>query len=123
MTATLELWCSLCSEPFDDKERVPILLDCAHSYCKLCLRTSHSRLKTCPTCRAQVTRSTSQQRPNYALIQALEAGVDAAGSTSGLSPYFSSHAVSYREILGSLDSKVLHSVLRKLAEAGHDVSR
>ena len=123
MANAIELWCSICAEPFNDRDRVPILLQCAHTFCKLCLQTSHSGLKACPTCRAQVSGPITSMKPNFALIQALESAADASGSPSGLSPYFATNAVAWRDVLASMDLKVLHSVLRKLTEAGHDVSR
>lgn len=149
------LWCTLCYEPYDEGNRIPVLLDqCGHSFCRggprveypddmqhiyfsflcspasspgtVCLQTSHAQCKTCPRCKQTLNRSTSALRPNYALIQALEALNASDDGTDGhkLSPFFSTSEVSWADILASgMSGSVLSSILEKLEVAGFNTKR
>ena len=65
------LSCALCFERYNDKERLPICLDCGHTFCKGCL--IRGNIVACPTCRATMTKPVSQRlRPNYVVLDALQ---------------------------------------------------
>ena len=64
------LSCALCFERYNDKERLPICLDCGHTFCKGCL--IRGNIVACPTCRATMTKPVSQLRPNYGVLDALQ---------------------------------------------------
>ena len=77
------LSCALCFERYNDRERVPISLDCGHTFCKACL--IRGKIVACPTCRATVTKPVSQLRPNYGVLDALVAsGADIVEQLDGL---------------------------------------
>lgn len=48
----MEVTCPICYDPYNDKEKIPRILSCGHTFCQNCLmdlRTSN--ILTCPTCR------------------------------------------------------------------------
>ncbi len=65
------LSCSLCFERYNEKDRVPTSLECGHTLCKACLIAGN--LRTCPSCRTPISKPIAQLRPNYGLLQALDA--------------------------------------------------
>ena len=62
------LSCALCFERYNDKERLPIGLDCGHTFCNGCL--IRGNIVACPTCRTTMTKPVSQLRPNYGVLDA-----------------------------------------------------
>lgn len=48
------LECNICTELFDEDERIPMLLPCHHSFCSECLKRLKRRKDQikCPTCNA-----------------------------------------------------------------------
>ena len=61
------LSCDICYHTYDQTTRLPLQLDCGHTYCKACLLQARS--SDCPTCRTRLGRNVSALRPNYALLQ------------------------------------------------------
>lgn len=61
------LSCDICYHTYDQTVRLPLQLDCGHTYCKSCLLQARSG--DCPTCRTRLSRNVSLLRPNYALLQ------------------------------------------------------
>lgn len=46
------LECPVCNEPYDEEDRIPLLLPCQHTFCTVCLHKIHKHDKiNCPTCR------------------------------------------------------------------------
>lgn len=81
--------CSVCQTRYNEEERVPLLLQCGHGFCRECLSrmfsASPDATLTCPRCRHVSTVGNSVQalRKNYAvlaLIHSAAAGAAAGGS-------------------------------------------
>lgn len=116
------LLCPICYESFDDKDRIPVLLDqCGHSFCRSCLKAGGSSINRCPQCRQSITKSISNLKTNHALVEALD--VEKIASEWKGEPWFEEQDVSYATILASMQSDVLDSVLKKLKVAGFDVNK
>ena len=48
----MDINCPICYETYNDKDKIPRILLCGHTFCQVCLmdlRTSN--ILTCPTCR------------------------------------------------------------------------
>lgn len=71
--------CSVCQTRYNEEERVPLLLQCGHGFCRECLYTMFSAsLDTtlpCPKCRHVSTVGNSVQalRKNYAVLALIHA--------------------------------------------------
>ncbi|XP_058005169.1 E3 ubiquitin-protein ligase KEG isoform X2 [Hevea brasiliensis] len=76
--------CSVCQTGYNEEERVPLLLQCGHGFCKDCLsRMFSSSLDTtlaCPRCRyvSLVGNSVNALRKNYAVLALLHSPSAAA---------------------------------------------
>ncbi|XP_031285441.1 E3 ubiquitin-protein ligase KEG isoform X2 [Pistacia vera] len=66
--------CSVCQTRYNEKERVPLLLQCGHGFCKECLSrmfsASTDTTLSCPRCRhvSVVGNSVSALRKNFAVL-------------------------------------------------------
>lgn len=66
--------CSVCQSRYDEVERVPLLLQCGHGFCKECLSRMYSASQdtslSCPRCRhmSVVGNSVSGLSKNYAML-------------------------------------------------------
>lgn len=66
--------CSVCQTKYNEKERVPLLLQCGHGFCKECLSrmfsASSDTTLSCPRCRhvSVVGNSVTALRKNYAVL-------------------------------------------------------
>lgn len=60
------LSCTVCTLPFDSKDKKPMTLSCGHSFCAKCIQSFSS----CPTCRASFNKG--NEKPNYTLIALVE---------------------------------------------------
>lgn len=72
--AASPLKCPICYEPYNVKDRQPLALPCMHTFCKACLSAGWP--SRCPACREQLPtaiKGVGDLRPNYALMEALEA--------------------------------------------------
>ncbi|CAD5331582.1 unnamed protein product [Arabidopsis thaliana] len=71
--------CSVCHTRYNEDERVPLLLQCGHGFCKDCLSkmfsTSSDTTLTCPRCRhvSVVGNSVQGLRKNYAMLALIHA--------------------------------------------------
>ena len=48
----MDITCPICYGTYNDKDKIPRILHCGHTFCQICLmdlRTSN--ILTCPTCR------------------------------------------------------------------------
>ena len=65
--------CPSCMELFDDKEHLPLNLDCGHSYCHLCMSKMMEEYnqKRCPECRDPITKPLKDLTPNLTVLQIL----------------------------------------------------
>ena len=62
--------CEICFESYNLNERLPItVMQCGHTYCLLCLSDLQKFDHRCPKDREPITN----QKPNYALIDVLNA--------------------------------------------------
>ena len=88
------LSCSICFDPFDGAECIPLSLECGHTLCKRCIVSGG--LLACSTCRHPISRPASQLRPNYGLIQAIEpAGQIIAGMVEQAAALLSKRAPAF----------------------------
>ena len=76
------LSCALCFERYNDKEQLPIGMDCGHTFCKGCL--IRGNIVACPTCRTTMTKPVSQLRPNYGVLDALHMHHDRDASSADI---------------------------------------
>ncbi|KAK1570931.1 hypothetical protein Q3G72_009243 [Acer saccharum] len=82
--------CSVCESRYNERERVPLLLQCGHCFCKDCLSrlfsSSQDTSLLCPRCRNKsvVGNSVNALRKNYALLALIisDAAATAAAANS-----------------------------------------
>ena len=68
----MEVTCPICYDPYNDKEKIPRILSCGHTFCQNCLldlRTSN--ILTCPTCRTYFSPDVKQLIKNFTILDAL----------------------------------------------------
>lgn len=81
--------CSVCQTRYNEEERVPLLLQCGHGFCKECLSRMFSASSdaslTCPRCRHVSTVGNSVQalRKNYAVLSLIHSAAEAAAAGGG----------------------------------------
>ncbi|XP_010547364.1 PREDICTED: E3 ubiquitin-protein ligase KEG isoform X2 [Tarenaya hassleriana] len=79
--------CSVCHTRYNEEERVPLLLQCGHGFCKECLSkmfsASPDTTLTCPRCRhvSVVGNSVQGLRKNYAMLALIHAAASAANNS------------------------------------------
>ncbi|XWS08275.1 hypothetical protein CRYUN_Cryun41cG0065800 [Craigia yunnanensis] len=80
--------CSVCQTRYNDEERVPLLLQCGHGFCKECLSRMFSASSDtslpCPRCRhvSLVGNSVQALKKNYGILALLNSNPNSAGSNS-----------------------------------------
>ncbi|KAK7322624.1 hypothetical protein VNO77_26013 [Canavalia gladiata] len=86
--------CSVCQTRYNDEERVPLLLQCGHGFCRDCLSrmfsASPDATLVCPRCRHVSTVGNSVQalRKNYAVLALIHsATASIAGAGGGASNF------------------------------------
>lgn len=78
--------CSVCQTRYNEDERVPLLLQCGHGFCKECLSrmfsASSDTTLPCPRCRhvSVVGNSVQALRKNYAVLALIHSNSSAGGS-------------------------------------------
>uniref|UniRef100_A0A2P2KEI2 E3 ubiquitin-protein ligase KEG n=1 Tax=Rhizophora mucronata TaxID=61149 RepID=A0A2P2KEI2_RHIMU len=78
--------CSVCQTRYNEEERVPLLLECGHGFCKECLSrmfaASTDTTLPCPRCRhvSAVGNSVTALRKNYAVLALLHSPSSAAAA-------------------------------------------
>ena len=65
------LTCSICYQPYTEVERIPLVLQCGHSICKVCLGHIDRLGKKCPSCNKLYTGSAITLPRNYSLLNIL----------------------------------------------------
>ncbi|XP_019427356.1 PREDICTED: E3 ubiquitin-protein ligase KEG-like [Lupinus angustifolius] len=76
--------CSVCQTRYNEEERVPLLLQCGHVFCRECLSrmfsASSDATLTCPRCRHVSTIGNSVQalRKNFAVLALIHSAANAA---------------------------------------------
>ncbi|KAK4285339.1 hypothetical protein QN277_002047 [Acacia crassicarpa] len=79
--------CSVCQTRYNEEERVPLLLQCGHGFCRECLSRMFSAsldtTLTCPKCRhvSNVGNSVQSLRKNYAVLALIHSASNATRST------------------------------------------
>lgn len=79
-------YCSVCRTRYNEEERVPLLLQCGHGFCKECLSRMFSASPdtklACPRCRhvSVVGNSVQGLRKNYAILALIQSNSNAGGS-------------------------------------------
>lgn len=68
------LECIICKEPYNQNNRVPIILTCGHTFCKVCVHkmAQHTQYIRCPIDRKFEARDLSSLNINYAIVQIQE---------------------------------------------------
>ncbi|XP_038995389.1 E3 ubiquitin-protein ligase KEG-like [Hibiscus syriacus] len=80
--------CSVCQTRYNEEERVPLLLQCGHGFCKECLSrmfsTSSDTSLPCPRCRhvSIVGNSVLALKKNYGILSLLNSYPSSGGSNS-----------------------------------------
>ncbi|XP_015894742.1 E3 ubiquitin-protein ligase KEG isoform X1 [Ziziphus jujuba] len=78
--------CSVCQTRYNEEERVPLLLQCGHGFCRECLSrmfsASSDTTLACPRCRhvSVVGNSVQALRKNYAVLALIHSNSNARGS-------------------------------------------
>lgn len=78
--------CSVCQTRYNEEERVPLLLQCGHGFCRDCLSrmfaASSDASLTCPRCRHVSTVGNSVQalRKNYAVLSLIHSAADVSAA-------------------------------------------
>ncbi|XP_054814034.1 E3 ubiquitin-protein ligase KEG-like [Prosopis cineraria] len=78
--------CSVCQTRYNEEERVPLLLQCGHGFCRECLSrmfsASPDTTLACPRCRhvSVVGNSVQALRKNYAVLALIHSASNASGS-------------------------------------------
>jgi hypothetical protein len=83
------LTCKICFEPYNQSNRRPTtLMMCSHTYCLECVSGLQTNLSVmlCPICRDIVI----DRKPNYAILELLDASSSSSSSSSSLSSLASS---------------------------------
>ncbi|XWS65471.1 hypothetical protein CRYUN_Cryun05aG0115600 [Craigia yunnanensis] len=80
--------CLVCQTRYNEEERVPLLLQCGHGFCKQCLSrlfsASPDTSLPCPRCRhvSLVGNSVQALKKNYGILALLNSNPNSAGSNS-----------------------------------------
>lgn len=78
--------CSVCQTRYNEDERVPLLLQCGHGFCKECLSrmfsASQDTTLSCPRCRhvSVVGNSVQALRKNYAVLALIHSSVNTSSA-------------------------------------------
>jgi uncharacterized protein YbaR (Trm112 family) len=65
----MEINCPICYDTFNDKDKIPRILPCGHTFCQVCLldlRTSN--ILTCPTCRKFFSPEVKSLIKNFTIL-------------------------------------------------------
>jgi tripartite motif-containing protein 23 len=68
----MEVTCPICYDHYNDKEKIPRILSCGHTFCQNCLmdlRTTN--ILTCPTCRTYFSPEVKQLIKNFTILDYL----------------------------------------------------
>jgi len=68
----MEVTCPICYDHYNDKDKIPRILSCGHTFCQHCLmdlRTSN--ILTCPTCRTYFSPDVKQLIKNFTILDYL----------------------------------------------------
>ena len=68
----MEVTCPICYDHYNDKDKIPRILSCGHTFCQNCLmdlRTSN--ILTCPTCRTYFSPDVKQLIKNFTILDCL----------------------------------------------------
>lgn len=78
--------CSVCQTRYNEEDRVPLLLQCGHGFCKECLSrmfsASQDTTLSCPRCRhvSVVGNSVQALRKNYAVLALIHSSVNTSSA-------------------------------------------
>jgi hypothetical protein len=67
----IELCCPICLEDFDTGKRIPFVLACGHTYCKLCLKHMSTKELKCPNDRKPEERPLHLLPKNFIILDFL----------------------------------------------------
>ena len=65
----MDINCPICYDTYNDKDKIPRILHCGHTFCQICLmdlRTSN--ILTCPTCRKVFSPEVKQLIKNFTIL-------------------------------------------------------
>ncbi|KAB7493916.1 E3 ubiquitin-protein ligase KEG [Armadillidium nasatum] len=63
------LFCGICFDEYESKEKIPMSMKCGHTYCKLCIDELLSTNPECPSCRESISKSSIVK--NYGLLDVI----------------------------------------------------
>ncbi|KAF5201412.1 E3 ubiquitin-protein ligase keg-like [Thalictrum thalictroides] len=81
--------CSVCQNRYNEEERVPLLLQCGHGFCKDCLSKMFSASSdtslSCPRCRhvSLIGNSVTALRKNYAVLSLIHSNASSSTTAAG----------------------------------------
>ena len=66
--------CKVCFSPYNDTDKVPLILPCGHTYCEGCIKSLYkNRRIECPNrCKTFQFNSLSAIKKNFEIVQAIE---------------------------------------------------
>lgn len=68
----MELACAICHDRFNERERVPRVLTCGHTFCQRCLvDLKKCNILLCPTCRQYFTPDIKSLTKNFVILDNL----------------------------------------------------
>ena len=68
----MEVTCPICYEHYNDKDKIPRILTCGHTFCQHCLMDLRpSNILTCPTCRSYFSPDVKQLIKNFTILDYL----------------------------------------------------
>lgn len=68
--------CAVCLGPFNVCDRLPLVLQCGHTYCSSCVSKLHDPIR-CPLCGKVDSRAAAQLPRNYGLVDAAKLDISA----------------------------------------------
>jgi hypothetical protein len=87
--------CDICMDNFDLNDKLPLILECGHTFCKSCLRSICISSSKCPLDKQSITKSFSSLKPNYFLLNILDKNINPQSSEEIKSQLVPSPAYQY----------------------------
>jgi hypothetical protein len=74
----MEISCPICYDNYNEKDKIPRILQCGHTFCQSCLMDLRtSSILTCPTCRKYFAPDVKQLIKNFTILDFLNQHKDA----------------------------------------------
>ncbi|OMJ75422.1 hypothetical protein SteCoe_25428 [Stentor coeruleus] len=101
--------CIMCFEKFGSEINIPMVLECGHSFCDICLKNLIKKNPACcPTCNTSITPSFDHYKKNFALIDFISSKNSTICPNSHELSYEKQSSLIYQKIYGDLLLKCSH---------------